>query len=655
MKQNRIGKFGGELLLLVSALGALGLFVIPSTIVTLMLMGIFGVLVLDRLICWKTPLQKLTVRPGALILAVSFSLIGLLLFPDAMGKTAVLARLGEKLHLSGMALAWILAGIFCLVGFYAFYRLAFWMENLVCRAMGLSEDLEARPVLGNLLFPVSGAAFFLLEAVWSLDVACAAIASVALALVIAIHSPSLLTWSQEKPRSLGILSLLSALGILLFRMHQADSGIFGMAAAVLALPFVYLCLTWFYSWLRDTFLELGTFRDVSKGEWVLYGGMLLVCILLVTAVFLKSDAFYGTAHPFDIIYTSDSPELVGQNAYLDLRHHQNDLRQPLFAVFAAPFLGIPYLLSRLTGASLCWYALLMDYAQIALLLFTNFLLAKMLDLPGKKRMLFMGLTLLSYPVLLFLLMMEQYIVAYFYLILTMYLLSQRNRRSTAAIWGTGGTLLTGMILLPTLAQHRTFREWFREMLDRALEFVAVLLLFGRLDIILNAATQIISMTQFTGKALTFGDKLNQYTGFFRACLIAPNGGTDLTTMGFASWQLRPADGICILGVVVLALCALSVFLNRKDRTSILAGGWMVFSFLVLCLLGWGTQENGLILYALYFGWPVWLLLFRLGQRVEDKIPHAGTILGILGMIALAAVNLPAMLGLIQFACAYYPI
>ena len=653
MNQNKIGKFGGELLLLVSTLGALGLFFIPSTIVTLILIGIFGVLVLERLICRNTPLQKLTVRPGALLLAVSFALIGLLLFPDAMGKTAALAHLGEKLHLSGMTLAWILAGVLCLVGFYAFYRLAYWMENLVCRGLGLSE--EARPVLGNLLFPVSGAAFFLLEAVWSLDAACAAVASVALALVIAMHSPSLLTWSQEKPRSLRILALLTALGILLFRMHGADSGIFGMAAAVLALPFVALCLIWFYSWLRDTFLELGTFRDVSKGEWVLYGGMLLVCVLLVTAVFLKSDAFYGTAHPFDVIYTSDSPELVGQNAYLDLRHHQNDLRQPLFAVFAAPFLGIPYLLSRLTGVSLGGYARIMDYAQIALLLFTNFLLAKMLDLSAKKRMLFMGLTLLSYPVLLFLLMMEQYIVAYFYLILTMYLLSQRSRRSTTAIWGTGGTLLTGMILLPTLAQHRIFREWCREMLDRAMEFVTVLLLFGRLDILLNAATQLLSMTQFTGKALTLGDKLGQYTGFFRACLLAPDGGPDLTTMGFASWQLRPAEGICILGAAVLALCALSVYLNRKDRASLLAGGWMVFSFLVLCLLGWGTQENGLILYALYFGWPVWLLLFRLGQRVEDKIPHAGTILGILGMIVLAAVNLPAMLELIQFACAYYPI
>ncbi len=650
-----MGKLGGELLLLVSALGALGLFLIPSTIVTLMLMGIFGVLVLDRLIFWKNPAKKIELRPGALILAASFGAIGLILFPNAMGNTGLLIGLGEKLHLSGPALAWILAGIFCFIGFYAFYRLAFWMETLVCRVLGLSETMETRPVMRNLLLPISGAAFFLLEPVWSPDITCAGIASVGLAMVIAIHSPSLMEWSMEKPKSLGILSLLSSAGILLFRIHRADSGIFGMAAAVLSLPFVYICLVWFYSWLWDTFSELGTFRDVTKGEWLLYGGMLLACVIFVTVVFLKTDAFYGTAHPFDIIYTSDSPELVGENAYLDLRHHQNDLRQPLFSVFAAPFLGIPYLLSRLTGASLGWYALLMDYAQIGLLLLTNFLLAKMLDLSAKKRMLFMGLTLLSYPVLLFLLMMEQYIVAYFYLILTVYLLTRRNRRSSAAIWGTGGTLLTGMILLPTLAEHRNFKDWFQEMLDRALEFAAVLLLFGRLDILLNVASQIISMTQFTGKALTFGDKLFQYTGFFRACLAAPNAGTDLSTMGFASWQLRPADGVCILGVAVLVLCAISLFLNRRDRASAYAGGWLVFSFLVLCLLGWGTQENGLILYSLYFGWTVWVLLFRLAERAEDKVPHATAIVSILCLGLLAAVNLPALARLVQFAYAYYPI
>ena len=38
-------------------------------------------------------------------------------------------------------------------------------------------------------------------------------------------------------------------------------------------------------------------------------------------------------------------------AYLSLTYVENDLRQPLFAIFAAPFAGVPYLLTQLFGAS----------------------------------------------------------------------------------------------------------------------------------------------------------------------------------------------------------------------------------------------------------------------------------------------------------------
>ena len=111
----------------------------------------------------------------------------------------------------------------------------------------------------------------------------------------------------------------------------------------------------------------------------------------------------------------------------------------------------------------------------------------------------------------------------------------------------------------------------------------------------------------------------------------------------------------LLGLLILGQCILSVIQNRKDRPSQLAGFWLGFSLLVLVVLGWGTQENGLILYALYFGWAVWVLLFRLLQKLDDRIPHLTAIAGILILGALAIWNLPAMGKLVSFALTYYPI
>ena len=94
--------------------------------------------------------------------------------------------------------------------------------------------------------------------------------------------------------------------------------------------------------------------------------------------------------------------------------------------------------------------------------------------------------------------------------------------------------------------------------------------------------------------------------------------------------------------------------SRKDRAARLAGFWLVFSFALLFCLGWGTQENGLILYSLYFGWAVWLLLFRLAQALTAKCTRLRPVLYALCLAVLLWQNLPAMIRLLSFAIQNYP-
>ena len=661
MKQSlfRPGKPVIGLLLAVSSLGALSLFRVPYSPTTdLFLAAILLLTAFYYLVHWKDPIGKPEFSWGALCLAISFSVSGLFQFLLNMTHTPAMSSRAEKLHLPYVTFSAITACFYILIGFFAFYRLAGWIEKGICSLLSQPRKRTDAFPLFNLLIPLSVIGFFALEPTRTVLSIESAIVSFAAVVTVVLHCPNLLKWSREKHPALQVLSLLSAIGILLFRAGEAAPEALTTAAAVLAFPFVYCGLLALYSWLVSSFRECGTFRDMKKSEWIVYLGIFLAAVIFVTVVFLQTDAFYGSEQEFDVIYTADSSKLVKENAFLALRHQENDLRQPLFAVFAAPFLGLPYLVGRIFSQSAAAIPMLMQLVQLAVLLTANFLLARLMKLDRVKRMIFMGLSTLSYPVLLFMLMMEQYIVAYFWLILCFYLITEKKEQASVALCGAGGTLLTSMILMPGLSRHnpvRSFRLWFTQMMELCLSFLIFMLGIGRLDIILSAPSQLITMMQYSGETISFTDKLYQYSGFFRQAMIAPDAQIDLVTMGHPSWQLTFPTGYSILGLTILCLCIVSFLLNRKDKSSICAGLWIVFSAVILLILGWGIKENGLILYSLYFGWAVWVLLFRLLTRLEEKIPHLTTVVGILGIAALAAVNLPAIWAVVRFACQYYPI
>lgn len=69
---------------------------------------------------------------------------------------------------------------------------------------------------------------------------------------------------------------------------------------------------------------------------------IVVCALyffLIVWVYRNTTAFYGSGYN-DVIYGSDSYTLTGSNVWLSLFQGQNDLRQPLYMLTAAPFMGI---------------------------------------------------------------------------------------------------------------------------------------------------------------------------------------------------------------------------------------------------------------------------------------------------------------------------
>lgn len=95
-------------------------------------------------------------------------------------------------------------------------------------------------------------------------------------------------------------------------------------------------------------------------------------------------------------YTSDSGIVFSDDAYLSLMHPENDFRQPLFALFATPFCGISILFSSFLSNGLMFKAICENVVQIGMLVFANYLLAKMLKVKPIIRVLFVTLICVAY-------------------------------------------------------------------------------------------------------------------------------------------------------------------------------------------------------------------------------------------------------------------
>lgn len=657
-----------ELPLLVSAIAALCLFIIPAKIVILLAAAVFFCVLAAILfgIARPAPFTCKYRKALAGLIAVYAAGVGFHEFYSSWTNSSLLAAVAGMIGISVETVAAAVGILGCVVGAYALYTLGCWVAIFLVQYLPKTETADMMAGLKkNWYFPLSVLAFFLAAQVLPKELAeesytavtadfFLGLPAVLLAACIAATQMPGLRERQKDTAFWTVVTCLTAAGICVARYDWSAKTPLSMVWAVLAGPAVYDCVSALWRYLRKTFRETGLFAGVDKWELVLYSLLLGATLVFAAAVFLHTDAFYGTIYKYDIVYTSDAPLLVRENAYLNLTHSQNDLRQPLFAVCAAPFVGWSYLVHQISPV---WGVICLNGAQIGMLFAANWMLCRAMKLEGLVRAFFMVMLCSSYPYLLFSLMMEQYIVAYFWLILAIYLACEKRLNGIAYV-GATGTLLTSAVLLPlTSRKHpiRELRSWFWEMVNHGLEFAAAILIFGRLDVLLGIASNSGVLGQFTGKELTLADKFCQYTAFVASCFTAPAAGINYEVAENVSWQLAPATGLHWMGVGILVLALISAVVNGKKLSSRIAACWVGFSFVVLCVLGWGTQENGLILYALYFGWAFAMLLYQLVQWIGEKTRAAFLLPAVsaVGAVWMLLNNIPAMAELLRFAVTYY--
>lgn len=92
-------------------------------------------------------------------------------------------------------------------------------------------------------------------------------------------------------------------------------------------------------------------------------------------------------------------------------------------------------------------------------------------------------------------------------------------------------------------------------------------------------------------------------------------------------------------------------INRKEKMGLISSSWILFSFLILCVIGWGTKENGLVLYSIYFSWAYYSLYYMLLNKIKNKKIFKFLIIIMIVIILFSSTI--EMYNILKFAIKYY--
>ena len=442
-------------------------------------------------------------------------------------------------------------------------------------------------------------------------------------------------------------------------LHVSKKGfliITTICLVIISFEAVYTLLLYFYRFFLNDVLRIVS--DLSKKEQIVVSLLFLIGACFTVGVYMVTGAFYGSSGAYDVIYTSDSSLIFKQNCFLWLASGQNDLRQPLFAIISAPFVGIfsaltiPFLHNQVIVACV------LQIANIMALIFILVMLSDLLELKNNIKIFFWIMSMTFYPVMLFHIMVEQYIFVVFWLLFFVQMTLKNNGRQDIGFIGAVGGLITNAAMIPLLfyKDHTSWRERIVYVWKTFLKGIFAILVFSRFDIILHCMDGLKGTMSFAGQGLTFTEKWYQYTAFVRSCFIAPDFCL-YQEGGLPTWQLAQATQTDWLGVTILLLTVVSFLINRKDIVSRISFGWTAFSLLLLLIVGYGASENGMILYSLYFGWAFWLSLFKLLQNILYRMKCKEVMLRIimtLITVFLFVINIRGMGEMVSFASLFYP-
>lgn len=402
------------------------------------------------------------------------------------------------------------------------------------------------------------------------------------------------------------------------------------------------------------------FKSLTRRESVFLIIYSLVFLILTIIIYNLTKVFYFIdGIPYDVVYTTDSSAIFKGNTFLNINASENySARQPLFGVFAAPFALISLVFSKIFFMIPNSYAIFLTWVQIVLIGFMMIMLARLLKIKDENKLFFYLFFICCYSTIVFSFTLEQYIISTFYLVLSIYVYFNMKRGVNYPLAMSAGTLTTSAWFFPLVTKEKSIKKWFIAALKCLLFFFVITILSGQLYFIFDFVSGIISNIEgFGGGGISFASKAQQYLSFVKSIFLSlPGHVVDMkhTQYWYEQYLINPIYNFSKVGIIILLICLVSVILNRKNKMSLVSFSWLIFSIILILLVGYGTKENGTNLYSFYFGWAFISLVYLFINKIirNDKIRN---LLIVIICIFLLFINIPEFLNIINFGIWYYPV
>lgn len=374
-----------------------------------------------------------------------------------------------------------------------------------------------------------------------------------------------------------------------------------------AVPFLFALYYLIFRYLK----KRSFFRLCSRTEFFVFGILSFAVLVLLSLLYQKTYVFFMGKKSYDILYTTDSGAIYFENSFLNFTSAENDIRQPYYAMISLPFAVLAKGVALLFPGYVHAYAIGLQFVQWLVVVAEGYMLLSVCKIrSGFARYAFMAMWLFSYCQFFFVLLIEQYVFGVFYLLLTVFLVVKGEGAALPVCALSAGGLLTSLALAPFVVFRR--KCTVEKVLKRGVGGLCYVLLFlavsGQFSQLSPDFLE-YCFSQYGGFVKnSVIENLQQYTHFV-ANLFLPSE-SDCVFEGLYRYILLPVTSFRFEGIVLFLLAAISFFCVRKNRLAQIAAYWIAFSFVLFVFAGYGTAENGLILYSHYFGWA-FLLLYAL--------------------------------------------
>lgn len=423
-------------------------------------------------------------------------------------------------------------------------------------------------------------------------------------------------------------------------------------AICLSSVFIFIIL---YSIIKYSLKYIKNFiQELDKIDKIYLIGWTSVVTIVVIVLYSKTTAFYLPTYelegveqlaPWDVIYSLDTPSIIANNYLWNI--YSGDLGHSLFSLIMVPIRVIIVEVAKL-------YHVIPNIENIILTIFNAFILNICAIL--MKRILSTNWMLvfmtLAHPVLIFSLTSERYQLTTLFIILSVYFCLKENGRAKEIVMAiSAGTTITNIALIPFVGDFKDKKGWFISMLRTGLLFGGILVITGRINILITSITQFLGKMSVHASPTSFAEKLIQYPTFIVSCIFATP--YTINNWNYPSFFWKAQEPVNMLGILILLFIGIAFYKNKEKKYAQICIYWVIFSFFLLPVAGWGVGEFQL--FAIFFAWAVISLIYMgIDKLCLENHKTKSIILGCIA-INVGIVNLIAIKDIVDFAIQYYPI